>query len=72
VPTIDEAMPSVDRPMTLADAEREHILRALETAGWHVKGPEGAAAVLGLNPGTLYGRMKKLGIPLGRPAAGRS
>ena len=72
VPTIDEAMPSADQPMTLADAEREHILRALETAGWHVKGPNGAAAVLGINPGTLYGRMKKLGIPLGRPAASRS
>ena len=69
VPMIDEAMPSADQPMTLADAEREHILRALETAGWHVKGPNGAAALLGINPGTLYGRMKKLGIPLA-PAGG--
>ncbi len=49
-------------PKTLADAEREHILQALERAGWRVKGPTGAAAELGLNPSTLYSRMKKLGI----------
>ena len=49
-------------PQTLADAERKHILRALEKAGGHIKGPNGAAAVLGLNPATLYSRMKKLGI----------
>ena len=48
----------------LADAEREHILRALETAGGHIKGPKGAAAALGLKPSTLYSRMKKLGIRL--------
>ena len=47
---------------TLADAERELILQALETTGWRIKGPKGAAAALGLNPPTLYSRMKKLGI----------
>jgi DNA-binding NtrC family response regulator len=51
-----------EAPRTLAEAEREHILRALERAGWRVKGPAGAAAELGLNPSTLYSRMKKLGI----------
>ena len=49
---------------TLAESEREHIVRALERAGWHIKGPQGAAAALGINPATLYSRMKKLGIPL--------
>ena len=44
------------------DSERELILRALETAGWRIKGPNGAATALGLNPSTLYSRMKKLGI----------
>jgi formate hydrogenlyase transcriptional activator len=60
VPALDEtiAVP----PQTAADAEREHIIRVLEKAGWHIKGPNGAAAVLGLNPATLYSRMKKLGI----------
>jgi PAS domain S-box-containing protein len=50
---------------TLAESERELIVRALEGTGWRIKGPRGAATALGLNPSTLYGRMKKLGI---RPA----
>ena len=49
-------------PQTLADAEREHILRALESTRWRVKGPRGAALRLGVNPSTLYSRMRKLGI----------
>jgi formate hydrogenlyase transcriptional activator len=52
---------------TLADAERQHILSTLETCGWRVSGPEGAAARLGLKRSTLQFRMKKLGIePPGR------
>ena len=46
----------------LADVERAHILRVLEQKGWRVKGPDGAAAALGLNPSTLRSRMVKLGI----------
>jgi len=46
----------------LIDSERQLILRALDDAGWRIKGPEGAASVLGLNPSTLYSRMKKLGL----------
>ena len=62
IPMLDEAAPAAAPRQTLADAEREHILRALERTGWHIKGPKGAAAELGLNPATLYSRMKKLGI----------
>jgi transcriptional regulator of acetoin/glycerol metabolism len=51
-------------PRTLAEAEREHVLRTLERAGGRIKGPQGAAAALGLKPSTLYSRMKKLGIGL--------
>ncbi len=47
---------------TLADAEREHILRVLEQTGCRIKGPGGAARILGLKPSTLYSRMRKLGI----------
>jgi PAS domain S-box-containing protein len=57
----DEAPVGAPAP-TLADSERELILRALEQRGWRIKGPKGAAAALGLNPSTLYSRMKKLGI----------
>jgi hypothetical protein len=34
----------------------------VESAGWHVKGLEGAAEALGPNPATLWSRMNKLGI----------
>jgi len=64
LPPLGEDTPSAAAPTTLADGERELILRALERAGGHVKGPRGAAAALGLKPSTLYTRMKKLGIPL--------
>jgi len=46
----------------LAEAEREHILMALQQTGWRIQGPQGAAQVLELHPNTLRGRMKKLGI----------
>ena len=47
---------------TLDEAEREHILRALEATGWRIEGPNGAAAMLKLHPSTLRFRMKKLGL----------
>jgi formate hydrogenlyase transcriptional activator len=47
---------------TLEEAEREHIRRALEQANWHVGGPSGAAAKLGMKRTTLQSKMAKLGI----------
>jgi len=51
---------------TLQALERAHILRICHATDWKIKGPAGAASKLGLNPSTLYSRMKKLGIPIGR------
>jgi transcriptional regulator with GAF, ATPase, and Fis domain len=47
---------------SLAKTERAHILLVCEACGWRIKGPGAAAERLGLNPSTLYFRMKKLGI----------
>ncbi len=47
---------------TLEAVERDHIRATLEHTHWVVEGEHGAAAVLGLNPSTLRGRMRKLGI----------
>jgi formate hydrogenlyase transcriptional activator len=47
---------------TLENAERNHILRALNETHWVVHGKKGAADLLGINPSTLRSRMKKLGI----------
>ena len=54
------------QPVTLADAEREHILKTLETTNWRIKGNHGAAERLDVEPSTLYSRMQKLGIPTRR------
>jgi transcriptional regulator with GAF, ATPase, and Fis domain len=47
---------------TLAATERAQIVAALEQTGWRIRGPGGAAALLGLNPTTLESRLKKLGL----------
>ena len=54
---------------TLAKSERAHILRVCEACGWRIKGHGAAAERLGLNPSTLYFRMKKLGITRPRQPA---
>ena len=52
---------------TMEACERAHILRVCQATAWKIKGPDGAASKLGLKPGTLYSRMKKLGVQ--RPTA---
>jgi len=47
---------------TLRDSERSLILKTLETVGWIIGGPKGAAAKLGLKRTTLIHKMQKLGI----------
>jgi DNA-binding NtrC family response regulator len=48
---------------TMEETEYQHIMDVLSKTGWRIKGSNGAAALLGLNPSTLYSRMNKLGIP---------
>ena len=50
----------------LDEYDRRYILDALEATNWQIKGPEGAATLLGVPPSTLYGKMKRLGIKLDR------
>ena len=47
---------------TLAEAERAHILRALDESRWVLGGPNGTAARLGMKRTTLQSRMLKLRI----------
>jgi transcriptional regulator with GAF, ATPase, and Fis domain len=48
--------------VTLEENERMHIRQALAVSGGRIHGPDGAAALLAINPSTLRSRMKKLGI----------
>lgn len=50
------------RMASMEEVERDHILHILQTCGWRIRGPGGAAQMLKLNPCTLDSRMKKLGI----------
>jgi len=51
---------------TLEEIERRHILGVLKETRWRIKGAEGAAARLDVNPSSLYSKMKKLDIPTRR------
>ena len=54
--------PAPTHMLTMDDAERRHILDALDASNWVVGGPSGAAAILGMKRSTLQSRMQKLGI----------
>ena len=54
-------------PSTLADIQREAILRALQSSNWVIGGPHGAAALLGIKRTTLQARVQKLGLAALRP-----
>ena len=62
---LPRSRPATESPAlvrTLAEVEREHIVRVLREANGVVGGPHGAAARLGLRRTTLLYRMEKLGI----------
>jgi formate hydrogenlyase transcriptional activator len=55
--------------VTLEEAQRDHIRKALERTNWVVAGPRGAATRLGMKRSTLQYRIRKLGIS--RPVMGK-
>jgi formate hydrogenlyase transcriptional activator len=60
--TIETETDAARRVGRLEEVERKHILEVMEQTYWRVEGEYGAASILGLRPGTLRSRMKKLGI----------
>jgi formate hydrogenlyase transcriptional activator len=69
VPRVEFEAPTTSAAVTLEDAEREHILRALADTNWVIGGPRGAAARLGLKRTSLVSTMRRLHIV--RPAPAR-
>jgi len=61
LPELDDKLGKVT-VATLDEAERQHILKALEETTWVIGGPLGAAARLGLKRTTLLSKMERLGI----------
>ena len=62
VPLADLDIGHFSAEESLQEIERRRIESALETTGWVLSGPDGAAARLGMKRSTLQFRMKKLGI----------
>ncbi len=51
-----------DKWVGLEEVEREYIYRVLKETRWKIEGRDGAARILDINPSTLRGRIRKLGI----------
>ena len=62
IPALPSLVPIRTEPVTLVEAERDHILKALEECDWVVAGKSGAAARLGVKRSTLMDRMRKRGL----------
>jgi formate hydrogenlyase transcriptional activator len=58
----DTGWPGPPSSTSLEEVERRHILTVLQKTGGLIEGAQGAARILDLNPSTLRGRIKKLGI----------
>lgn len=58
----DQARPGYLTEAEMQRLERDNLLAALEKAGWKIKGPDGAAELLGVKPTTLLSRIKKMGL----------
>ncbi|HTZ38913.1 MAG TPA: sigma 54-interacting transcriptional regulator [Syntrophales bacterium] len=57
-----EAMPEVLTQAELDRRERENLLAILRKTDWKIKGPNGAAELLGVKSTTLYSRLRRMGI----------
>jgi transcriptional regulator with GAF, ATPase, and Fis domain len=68
VPRLPEAGPAPI--VSLDDAIRAHIDKALQAAKGRIEGPQGAAQLLKVNPHTLRARMRKLGLDWSKYRAG--
>ena len=66
-PSGTPAEPSFLTEAELQRRERENLLLVLVAANWKIKGPDGAAELLGVKPTTLLSRMEKWGLKKPEP-----
>jgi formate hydrogenlyase transcriptional activator len=57
---------SGSQQVTLDEHERRYITEVLDKTNYVIKGPRGAAKILGLKPSTLYDKMHRLGIVIAK------
>jgi transcriptional regulator with GAF, ATPase, and Fis domain len=63
----DQVQPEFLTESEMQRRERKNLFTVLQKTGWKIKGADGAAELLGLNPSTLIYRIEKLGLK--RPAS---
>jgi transcriptional regulator with GAF, ATPase, and Fis domain len=61
-PSGDTTAPKFLTEAEMQRRERDNLLMVLEEANWKIKGPDGAAELMGVKPTTLLARMKKWGL----------
>ncbi len=66
-PAANAPQPELLTEAELQRRERDNLLATLEKTNWKIKGPDGAAELLGVKPTTLLSRMEKWEIK--KPAA---
>src|SRR6266403_1222567 len=74
-PQVPEGSNATTKLLTEAELrslERDNLLATLEAAKWKVRGPDGAAELIGVKPTTLYSRMQKLEIKPPEPEHAQS
>jgi transcriptional regulator with GAF, ATPase, and Fis domain len=57
-----EAVPEFLTQAELDRRERENLLAILKKTNWKIKGPNGAAELLGVKATTLFSRLRRMGI----------
>jgi transcriptional regulator with GAF, ATPase, and Fis domain len=63
---VNQAEPEYLTDLEIRRRERQNLCAVLQKAGWKIKGPGGAAELLGMSPTTLFARIQKMGLK--RPA----
>jgi formate hydrogenlyase transcriptional activator len=67
LPARSDVGQAAKRSLKMVDVEKDHVRTVLESTGWRIRGTNGAAELLGLQPTTLETRMLKLGLVRPRP-----
>lgn len=65
---IEQSTQPAEKFLKLNEVLNQHIRQALYLSQGKIEGLGGAAELLGMNPGTLRQKMRKLGIPFGKTA----
>jgi hydrogenase-4 transcriptional activator len=58
------AIPTTE--MTLNETLTHYLRGLLQQTGGRINGPQGAAALAGVHPSTLRGKLRRYGVPFGR------